>query len=191
MTIETSICNPFGGSFPAVFGKQPRLESVFGPISEEEDTEIRAVCGEVDRMVLVLANHVGDSSFEKRGGLCLELSSMGQATIRAYTVGIARFESDCAKVVVDNGMAITFEVELGPGWNHLGRRTGRREWIIEATIAVDGDGGEEVVHSLPDVTALTPMEATLALRGSSGKLLALAQKDSLEKWARLASGFGS
>jgi hypothetical protein len=105
---------------------RPLLDGVFGPLTHEDDAQIRSVFDAVDDQLLSLARRFGANRAGWEGtGLELCWLASGQLLISSFVETTDASEH-----------AAAFLVELVPSWCH-GDRSGDRGWIIEATIQVD------------------------------------------------------
>lgn len=161
---------------------RPHLESVLGPLSDEEDSKIRTLLSEVDGVLLEIAHHFGSEGAGSEGtGLELAWIPSGQVYISSY-VGTSTKRA-----------CIEFGIELWPSWAY-GNRTSTLTWNIETTVRADcqhrvDHGGMDVVHEV-SVRVESALEAALALQSASHDLRNLALAFPLEHWEELASNGG-
>ncbi|MBK7203374.1 hypothetical protein [Candidatus Amarolinea dominans] len=158
---------------------QPHLEAVLGPLSAEDDANMRAIFDEVDGALLELARHLGRDG-AGWGGTGLELSWMvsGQTAIGSH-IGAC----------IDGANCVDFIIELRPSW-YFGERSPTLSWEIETTISADCQHAVyramETVHSAT-LRAATAMEAAVALRTAARQLLRQGMDFPLAHWLALAS----
>jgi hypothetical protein len=157
---------------------RPHLESVLGPLSEQDDVTVRAIFGEVDAVLLELARQFNSRAGWEGTGLDLVWLPSGQVSIRSYV-------GKC----IDRSKCVDFEIELWPSWIY-GRRASTVSW--EAEIGVYADCQHAVncrcmhlVHSATLVTT-TALEAAQALRTQVGELRRWATEFPSEHWLRMA-----
>ena len=159
--------------------EQPRLEAVFGPITAEEDSEIRGILHEIDESLLALARHFRERAGWKGTGLDLLRYSSGQWCISSFV-----------EPCLDGSRCVGFYVELHPAPLY-GDRTSGRAWDIETVIRADCH--HRVNHRAMDlvqhteVRVTTPTDAATALRSAVDDLVRLAEQRPLEYWLQLAS----
>lgn len=159
---------------------RPHLESVLGPLSEQEDAKIRAVLDEVDDVLLEIARHfhLDGAGWEKTG---LELTSMasGQVEICSH-IGASIDPENC----------VDFCVELRPSW-YFGQRSSSLTWVVTTEICADCH--HAVSHSSMDsvhetsASAVSPVEAVATLLAATQDLLHRATDFPLAHWLELAS----
>ncbi|TDW98631.1 hypothetical protein [Kribbella sp. VKM Ac-2566] len=160
---------------------RPLLDGVFGPLTHEEDAQIRSILAAVDDQLLSLAKHFG-SNHAGLGSTGLELCLLasGQLSINSY---VETTDSD--------EHAADFLVELAPSWC-AGDRSGDRVWTIEATIEVDcqhvvDHKAMETVYDRGDISAVTPKAAAQALLQAATDLVHLGMSHPVEHWTALAT----
>ena len=158
---------------------QPHLESVLGPLSEEDDFKIRSMFLEIDAMLLGLARSFGKEQAGWEGtGLELTWIRSGQMDISS-SVG-----------AVENGSCVEYCVALRPSW-YFGERSTITTWEIELSIDADCGhrvdcGGMHCVHE-ESAHAKSPMEAAKALHSATMELQRLAADHPINYWLKLAS----
>ena len=158
---------------------QPHLESVFGPLSEEDNSKIRTILDEVDVILLEIARHFGHDRAGWEGtGLELNWMQSGQTAIGS-NVGASNQKGDC----------VDFCLELRPSW-YFGEKSPLLKWEIES--AVEADCLHSVdhahMHTVNEVSVRmdSPIEAALALLEASRELQRLADVP-LERWLELVA----
>jgi hypothetical protein len=157
---------------------RPLLDGVFGPLTHEDDVQIRSVLAAVDDQLLSLARHFGSGLGNTGLELCMLAS--GQLLISGYV-----------ETTDTDEHAAAFLVELAPSWC-LGDRSGDRVWTIEATIDVDcqhvvDHEAMETVHDRGDIRAVTPKAAAQALLQAATDLVQLGMSRPVERWTALAT----
>ena len=158
---------------------KPHLESVLGPLSDEDDLRIRSLLDEVDRVLLEIAGNFGRSCAGWEGtGLELNWYASGQVSISS-SVGAAA-SSGC----------VEFGIELQPLWC-FGNKSSNLAWDIETTISADcshsnDHGGMDAVHETT-VRVESAIDAAIAMRSAVDDLQRIAKEYSLEHWLELAS----
>ena len=148
----------------------PRIESVFGPLTDDEDATLRSFFAEVDRELQGLAEDV-------RGG----------------TKGLEVIWSRLGQVQVFGDVAargVSFDVGLYPTWC-FGNRSGEPGWGIEASIDADcqhsvDHESMDTVWDRGDVEMSTPEAAVRELVEAARQLHRLACEHPLEYWQALA-----
>jgi hypothetical protein len=167
----------------SIRGKKPKLETVFGPITPAEDTDIRNIFQRCDEVLLGLAQHFGH---ERAGweGTGLELTMMGLGQ-----VNISSFVETCHDG--DGSKCVSFCVELRPGW-YNGNMSGERLWEVEAEIYADcqhkvDHGSMDLVYEVPVAQASTPIDAAKHLLTAVENVADLAKHKSIEHWLELAT----
>lgn len=162
---------------------RPRLGAVFGPLTAEQDAEIRAILREVDEKLLALARHFGRERAGWEGtGLDLCRFPSGQVNLSSF---VETFDS--------GSRCVSFGVLLRPAWSQ-GELSGEPAWDIEASIDADCEHepnhrSMHLVHEVPATRATSPEDAALTLRATVEALVRLAQEKPIETWLRLA-GYG-
>lgn len=163
----------------------PKLESVFGPITSDEDADIREIFHSCDKALLGLAKKFGNERAGWEGtGLELEMMPHGQVSISSFV----ETHHDG-----DNSKCVSFCIELVPGW-YSGEKTGERVWEIEAEIYADCQhkeyhGSMDLVHEISGARANTPTDAANSLLLTVEKLTDLAKSTALSEWLTLASDY--
>jgi hypothetical protein len=153
----------------------PHLEGVFGALSQERDTSIKAVLGRVDAELLSMADAFGLKRAGWEGtGLDLVLCPSGQLEISSFVE-----PTDAER------QAASFQVGLRPSWFY-GQRTDRPGWIVEVRVEVDcghrpAHDGMHVIHER-EVEAATPEQAADALLRETERLSAFARTKPLAEW---------
>ena len=162
---------------------RPHLEAVLGPLSSEDDAQIREIFAEVDMLLLEIAHHFHHDRAGWEGtGLELTWAASGQVSISS-NVG-AR---------VEDGKCVDFCVELRPSW-YYGDRSPTLSWDVETEIYADCQ--KAVVHPSMDLIHETskrianPVGAAAALLDETRELLAMATNFPLEHWLELACDAG-
>lgn len=159
---------------------QPHLESVFGALSEENDSHIRSLLSEVDGVLLDIAKHFGRNGAGWEGtGLDLKWYPSGQISIGSYVSAVTG--SSC----------VDFGVEVSPSWC-FGEKASKLTWDIEISVSADcshtiDHGGMDVVHEVT-IRVETAIDAAIAMRSAVNDLQRLAKDFPLEHWLELASG---
>jgi hypothetical protein len=162
---------------------RPLLESVFGAITDAEDSEIRQVFGCCDEILLALAKHFGHGRAGWEGtGLELTMMPSEQASISSFVE--TSLDGDGAKCV-------SFCVELRPGW-YNGDKSDTGTWEAGAEIYADCQHKTDhramhLVRELPALRKSTPKESANALLSVVQELDGLARLIPLEEWLRTAS----
>ena len=158
---------------------QPHLESVFGPLSVEDNSEIRTILSEVDKVLVQIAHHFGHDRAGWEGtGLELTWNQSGQIAISS-NVGSSNQKGEC----------VDFCVELRPSW-YFGERSPLLTWDVEASVEADcrhsADHGH--MHTVNEISVRieSPIDAALKLLTAARELQKLAEI-SLEHWLELAS----
>jgi hypothetical protein len=160
---------------------RPLLDGVFGPLTHEEDEQIRSMFDAVDDQLLSLARHFGANHAGWEGtGLELCLLASGQLLFSSFV-----------ETTDANEHAAAFLVELVPSWCS-GDRSGDRAWTIEATIQVDcqhlvDHAAMEMVDERGDIRAVTPGAAADALLRAATDLVQLGRSHPVEHWTALAT----
>jgi hypothetical protein len=159
---------------------RPHLESVLGPLSPENDSEIRSILGEIDEILLEIAHRFGrDNAGWDDTGLELTWTASGQTSINSYV-------SACSQ----QGAFVDFCVELRPSW-FLGERSSELTWQVE--FSVSADCGHTVdhshMHTVQEVTvsAESAVDAAIKLKTAAFELKEYAIGFPLEHWLKLAS----
>lgn len=159
---------------------QPYLGSVFGPLSESDNSEIRAILKHVDRILLEIARHFGrDRAGWEGTGLELTWSQSGQ-TVISCNVGAFTKKGNC----------IEFCVQLHPSW-HYGELSDVPAWDIEASIEADCMHTVDCshMHTVDEsvVRVGTAVGATKELLSTVQNLRRKATEHPLEYWLEFAS----
>lgn len=160
--------------------KRPRLEGIFGPLSQEVDASLRVIFQQVDASLLALTSHHGTGGVGREGPV-LEL--------RLYASGQLEIFGDVAVGDVQ-GNCVEFMVELRPGW-FVGSTSGEPGWDVEATIDADcqhrtDHGGLETVFRSEVVHATDPEEAARALLDVAVELHRLGTTKPVSFWLDMA-----
>jgi len=156
--------------------RRPRLEGVFGPLTEEVDASLRVIFERVDATLRALATHHGTSGASlERTGLELTLFPSGQLEISS-DVGA----SDGL------GNIVAFMVELRPTWFY-GVGSDKAGWDVEASIDADcrhtnDHGGMDPVFRGEVIRATDPEAAARALLGAAEELRRLGTTKPLSFW---------
>jgi hypothetical protein len=162
--------------FVSLAKQRPRLEGVFGPLTEDADASLRGIFARVDDTLMSIASHFGTSRAGHEGtGLKLVLLPSGQLFISG-DVGT----SD------GHGKVVEFMVELRPSWVH-GVRSGELGWDVEATIDADcqhtnDHGGMDTVFSGRVAHTNDPEESARSLLDAAAQLLQLATTRPVSSW---------
>lgn len=160
----------------------PHLESVFGPLTEEEDAHLRVDLAQVDALLRQLARHFGQNGAGWEGtGLELVWMRSGQTRISSYV-----------ETMDEAQHAAAFLLELRPSW-YDGQRSGVPGWDIEMTLEVDCQPGVdhesmEAVYERPVAHAHTPTEAVELLLAAARDLLALGRAHPVSHWTAMGRG---
>ena len=158
----------------------PRLQSVFGLLSVEDDTKIRIILGEINKILLEFAQHFGLNRAGWEGtGLDLVWNPSGQVQISSF-IGAGLDGNRCAD----------FIVSLQPGWVYSDFPS-EQIWEIEAQIYADcqhkiDHWSMHLVHDLPTVHKTNPIDAVETLRDMTAELVQLGKEKPLEFWLNLA-----
>ncbi len=153
---------------------------MLGPLSAEDDREIRGIFDQVDTILLDIASHFGRETAGWQGtGLELNLVASGQVSISGY-VSASNAKGNC----------VDFGLELLPSWYH-GKRSEKLTWEVEIEVFADcqhwiDHGHMETVHR-KTVHLDTPLTAARVLLESALELASLAKDFPIEHWLRLAS----
>jgi hypothetical protein len=159
---------------------RPRLQSVFGLLSLDDDTEIREILSQTDGILLDLAQCFASSRAGwEDTGLDLVWLPSGQIEISSF-VGTGLDGSHC----------VDFVVSLTPVWARGGFPV-EPGWEIEAVIQADCQHKIDhrcmhLVHELPAVRKTNPIDAAIALRDMTGELLRLGKDKPITFWLLLA-----
>jgi hypothetical protein len=159
--------------------RQPYLEGVFGPLSDEAEIQVRSTLSQVDEVLLQLARHFGhERAGWERTGLDLQMVPSGQISIASFVEA-----SD------PDGNVASFILEVRPSWFY-GVRTGDPGWQIESTIDVDlesapGHSQMGTVHQVADIASASPTEAALALLDTARQLLQLGTTYDISHWTAM------
>lgn len=108
-----------------VITDQTHLEGVLGPLNEVDDRRIKARIQAASIRLGVLAAQINGHVGWHGQGLELNWMPSGQTSIATF-VGVTD----------PSGQAVSFLVELRPGWFY-GKRTGTPSWEVEVTVEVD------------------------------------------------------
>jgi hypothetical protein len=160
---------------------RPLLDGVFGPVTHEEDAQIRSIFDAVDDQLLCLARHFGaNRAGWESTGLERCLLASGQLLISSFV-----------ETTDANERAAAFHVELVPSWCS-GDRSGDGAWTVEATIQVDcqhlvDHAAMEMVYERGDIRAVTPVAAAEALLRAATDLVQLGMSHPVEHWTALAT----
>ena len=158
---------------------QPHLESVLGALSDKEDSQVRSLLSEVDRVLLGIAKGFGRSTAGWEGtGLDLTWNASGQVYIGSF-VSAAKGHS-----------CVDFDIELRPTWCHR-EKSPKLMWDINTSVSADcshsrDHGGMDVVHEVT-VRVGTALDAAIAMRSAVDDLRRIAEELPLEHWLHLAS----
>ena len=163
--------------------KNPKLESVLGPITSEEDAAIRKIFQRCDEILLGLAQYFGHERAGWDGtGLELIMMDLGQ-------VSISSFVETCHDG--SSSKCVSFCVELRPSWS-LGDLTGERSWEVEAEVYADcqhkvDHGSMDLVHEITAARASTPIDAARNLLTTVENIAELAKNTTINEWLKLAT----
>jgi hypothetical protein len=158
---------------------QPHLESVLGPLTEEDDSKIRSIFREIDGVLLEIAHHFGHNRAGWEGtGLELTWTKSGQTAISS-NVGASNEEGEC----------VDFCVELRPSW-YFSEKAALLKWDVESSVEADclHSVDHAHMHTVNEVLVRidSPIDAALALLEASRELQRLAVVP-LGYWLELAS----
>jgi len=105
---------------------RPHLESVLGPLSPEDNFEIRKILDEVDNVLLEIAAYFGHDRAGWEGtGLELTWIQSGQAAISS-SVGASNLA----------GESVDFRIELRPSW-YFGEKLSKLGFDVELSVSAD------------------------------------------------------
>jgi hypothetical protein len=158
----------------------PRLQPIFGILSESDDAEIRKILSSADEMLLEFAKFFGSNRAGWEGtGLELVWGSSGQIDISSFV-----------ETGIDGDHCVSFVVSLQPAW-YYGDFPKEQGWNIEAEIYADCQhkaycGNMHRVYELPTVTCNNPTDSALALRNITAELIRLGKEEPIEYWLQLA-----
>jgi hypothetical protein len=162
---------------------RPHLEAVLGPLSCEDDAQIRASLDDVDAVLIDIAKYFHrDRAGWERTGLELTFMASGQVAISSH-VGACTGGGNC----------VDFCIELQPSW-YFGERSSTLTW--EVTTEIYADCQDPVDHAAMDsvyetsTRVSTAVDTTVALLAAARELQRLATAHPLEHWLKLASDAG-
>jgi hypothetical protein len=162
----------------------PRLQSVFGHLTQSEDIEIRKILDGTDKLLLEFAHFLGrDHAGWEGTGLDLIWLPSGQIDISSFV-----------SAGLDGDHKVDFIVSLHPTWIY-GDFPDEEGWQVEAEIEADCQhkiycGYMHGVFELPPVIRKSPIEAVTALHNITAELIQLGKERPIEYWLQLA-GDGS
>ncbi|QOV88507.1 hypothetical protein [Humisphaera borealis] len=154
------------------------LESVLGPLSDQDDQCVRALLDEVAEVLLQIAGHFGHDE-ARCDGVGFELASYasGQVAIRGH-VGAC----------IDSSRCVAFCIELRPSW-YFGQRSSTAAWEVITEIEADCDAHAHGMHAVhhSSTRADRVFEAVVLLRVAVQDLLRHATEVPLSHWLKLAT----
>jgi len=159
---------------------KPRLQSVFGILTQSDDAEIRSILQSADEMLLGFAKFLGSKRAGWEGtGFELAWLPSGQIEIGSFV-----------ETELNGEHCVSFTVSLQPTWFYSDFPT-EPGWEIEAKIYTDCQhkvncGNMHCVYEFPPVTAKRPVEAVRALRDMTERLIRLGREKPIEYWLQLA-----
>jgi len=159
---------------------RPHLEAVLGPLSADDDANIRAIFDEVDGILLDIARHFHrDTAGWKGTGLELTWMASGQVEISSHV-------SAC---IVDGKECVDLCITLQPSW-YFGERSSTLTWAIETEIVASCR--HVIQHTMKTVyetffRATSALAAAAALRTAVQDLQLQATNFPVEHWLELAS----
>ena len=158
----------------------PRLQSVFGILTQLDDTEIRKILSSTDELLIEFAKFFGSNRAGWEGtSLELTWSPSGQIEISSFV-----------ETGLDGDHCVSFIVSLQPTWI-FGDFPTEQERKIEAEIYADCQhkvycGNMHRIYELPSVISAHPIGAVTALRNMTAELIKLGKEKPLEYWLQLA-----
>lgn len=161
---------------------QPHLESVFGPLSADDDSKLRSIFRDVDQILLEIARHYGREEAGSDGtGLELTWMHSGQVAISSH-VGSCTPKGGC----------VDFMLELRPSW-YFGERSSLPTWDVEFSVTADCGHAEDHSYMRTVHEAVVRKESVIAAAteqfNAAQELRRLAKEFPLEHWLKLASDF--
>jgi hypothetical protein len=159
---------------------KPRLQSVFGQLTINEDAKIRPILAKTDQLLLDLAGHFSSQRAGWEGtGLELTWALSGYIDISSFV-----------EAGLDGEHIVSFGVSLTPGWcqNDFPMEP---FWEIDASIDADCQhkvycGSMHQVYRFPEIRRKTPVDSVLALLDITEQLVQLGKEKPIEYWLKLA-----
>jgi hypothetical protein len=159
---------------------KPRLQSIFGQLTADEDAKIRPILAQTDQLLLDLAKHFSSNHAGWEGtGLELVWSPAGQIDISSFV-----------EAGLDGDHIVDFCVSLNPGWSYIDFPA-ELFWQIEAWIYADCQHKANhrcmhPVHRFPELIRKTSIDSVLALLDITEQLVQLGKEKPIEYWLKLA-----
>lgn len=159
---------------------QPHLEAVLGPLSDDDDSKIRTILSDVDKVLLEIASDFGGDRAGWDGtGLELTWMQSGQLDISSF-VGACTPKGEC----INCGLALL------PSW-YCVERASDLKWDVEMDVSADCRHTEDHahMHTVHEVVVRTEsvMDAVMELLNAARELRRLAMEFPLEHWLEMSS----
>jgi hypothetical protein len=159
--------------------EKPRLQPIFGILTQSDDDEIRSIFQGADEMLLNFAEFLGSKRAGWEGtGFELTWLPSGQIEISSFV------ESG-----LDGDHCVSFGISLRPAWFD-GSFPQEPEWQVAGEVNADCQhtnycGHMHCVYDFPPITATHPVEAVRALRDMTEQVIQLGKEKPIEYWLQL------